>query len=845
MAKKKPTALRFPGAEAVRVALSLVPADVQAAGGTVAREPDGALVVTAVLPAAARDALVQAGAEAVREPDEAAPFAHWAELVPLEPDDDPDLREILFLLPPEAPWLPLAAELVRLGCDAVELTRLDRDDWALRARRPPFYTVARAATGDWAAYARQRGAPVWVEAGFRHPLADQLDVEADTLLLLDRRGWRTVRPAAWTELLERLELHLPPPVEAAAQPPTERLVVHLRLKPAPRAATPTLWRVGDAERIDAVLDGLLAVLPHNVVERLLFARYTLPDGTPGALLRARPGSAPPLLEGVVPYAPHPQLPAVHVPAGRTVDPPLHARTLARLLDPGPGAMSWLESAPDGTDIRVHRIAEDAFQPLQDWVVYHADRDDERVRAWMGSAVFDWEPLDLPIHADPRPKAPREEAPRRAEPVRAAPVPEPDEAPVVAERAPATLLPVLELAPIPETAPASELELRLHQLQVQLVADPERVDLWVPMAELHHALGQPRDAGLCWTRALWDQPPAERKPFAERWVALLPEAEGDLLVEDPHADALYAVLAHLLAEDLAFDPPALQRWLEANDAQLDVRGRWLASAAALPARRRRRARPGPRPRRGAGVHPQRPRPVARRPRLPAHLDERRGAAPAAGQPREPARPPGAAGAPDVPKQPSRVYARLTVAWAEACLGLDEPVRAALADAEQTLPLEDAIHRVLLGLYRSGIEEASPACLAETPPPREVVAQLEALEPFDRYRCSACRTSRWRSSPRPAPTTPSPTGSTATAAPPSGPCRPTSCCPPSAPTSTRSTPSSRARRCSRCSTPPPASTRPRPWPSSSRSSGSPCRSSPATACRCWSRRRPWRRRCAVPR
>lgn len=192
--------LRFADEHALRAALRLVPPTVQEEGGSVARGADGSLTVVARLPAELRDVLVRAGAEAV--PARAGrPFLHWAELVPLERDDDPDLREVLFVLPPGTPSLPLAAELVRLGCDAQELADLGDEGVAIRARRPPYYTVARAPDAEWTVYARQ--GPAWVEVGWRHPLAGRLAVPDGAVLLVSpqdvwsRRSWPPTG-AAWS-----------------------------------------------------------------------------------------------------------------------------------------------------------------------------------------------------------------------------------------------------------------------------------------------------------------------------------------------------------------------------------------------------------------------------------------------------------------------------------------------------------------------------------------------------------------------------------------------------------------------------------------------------------------------
>jgi hypothetical protein len=739
------TAFRFPAPEAVRAVLGLVSPEVAARGGTLLVEADGAVVVVANLPTELRKALREAGAAEIRTPGAKAlsagrTFLHWAELVPLTPDPDPDLRQVLFSLPPGSGWLKLAAELVRLGCDSLEIAKIGESEgsegqWLIRATRPPYYTVM--GTGDWKVYTRQ--GPVWVAFGWRHPYAErvQLGNKADsTILRLDRDGWHTDTVGKWTELTERLSLDMEPAETVTAKPPTERLTVRLRLVPSPRGSAPTAWSVSSP--VDSQLTTLVHQLPEAVTVRLQVAHYRTAGGEEGALLRVRPGAEVTVLEGLLGYTPHPQLPSIWVPVGRTIDPPLRPHTLLTLLDPPAGHITWLEPLEGDSRgaFRSRRIPEDSFRPLSERVLYAADRDKDAVSAWIGTTVFDWEPLDLPVARDPEPdNRNRQSRTNRNERERPAPEPAPEPrrvAPVPEARA-QVRLERTETSWVPPDVGSQERE--LQRLQDEFRRDPGRDDLWIPMAALHHALNQPREAASCWAHALWEASAEERTALATRWASQVPAPSE--LTPEASAELSCAVVAHLLAGNNPAPVPELQRWLDTNDGLLDVRLRWLArrhvaqlAGGDVLALARARDTVLASIRGGLGTSRD----------VPAFLrtsttpeDRRVLAASLAALPERLG--------PHIPKSApvecTRSYLRLTIAWAQASLGLDEPVRQAMDFATRTLPAQDPVHQVLLGLYRSGIEEALAGLPAETPPPPAVRDALAALDRFDRYKVDRLR------------------------------------------------------------------------------------------------------------
>lgn len=727
--------LRFADEDAVRAALGLVPPEIQAKGGRVWLD-EAARLVDAELPDDVVHALRDAGVTEVdgRDPAEGRAFVHWAELVGLVPESDPDLREAIFLLPEGEGWIGLSSELVRLGCDDQELLRLPDETWLIKARNPPFYTVAKAADGAFVAFCRD-GTGLWVEVGQHHPLADRVTVPEDTILLAHRTGWRSVdESSGWTTLDERLELLAQPAHTHTASPPTESLVVKLRLIPSPRPHRPSLWVV--PAPVEPALESLLRTLPEDTVEQLELARFVGDDEAHGALLRARPGMPPPVLEGLDAFVPHPHLATLFVPWGMSIDPPLQARTVQRLLDPGSGRVAWVSPLPDG--MATHIVEEGAFQRLSDHVLYVAKTDEAALAAWMGNAAFEWEPLDIQVVGA------TERTPRS----RRLAVDNPDEGsavvaiePLAGQREPSGRRRTTSAeAGAPRTfqvqlTEPDAIERELQRLQGEWTADPSRTDLWAPMAQLHHQLGQPREAALCWTRALWDASDEERRELIASWAERL-DAPTELPSE-PDPGQLTGVIAHLLAENLDHEPPAIQRWLDEHDPVLDVRSRWLA--------RRRvaqlaggdelalaRARDDILGSLRSGLMPVRDVPPFMR--TSTTPEDRRRLAESLAAVQEGLLPLAPTAA---PVDYTQAYARLTLAWANARLGIQEPAIEALQNAETHLPTDDNIHTVLLGLYRAGIDEALRGLPEETPPPAEVQAQLAALPNFMRYKIDRLR------------------------------------------------------------------------------------------------------------
>ncbi len=237
-------------------------------------------------------------------------------------------------------------------------------------------------------------------------------------------------------------------------------------------------------------------------------------------------------------------------------------------------------------------------------------------------------------------------------------------------------------------------------------------------------------------------------IAGGWAAQVGPAPAALPAE-PAPTELYAVVAHLLAGTEAARPPAgdLQRWLEAHDAILDVRLRWLARREV--ARRAggdelalARARDAILASLRTGLVPSRDLPgflrISLSPTERRHLSESLAAladvlpahAPVCvtfGDPSPEAR------------RASAGYARLTVAWAQARMGDADPAGRTAERAYADIPRADPLHTALRGLFRAAIDQALEGLPPGTAAPPDVRAAYAALPRFERYKLDRLRNS----------------------------------------------------------------------------------------------------------
>jgi len=798
------TRLLFPSEEALRLALTgeLVPTDVQAAEARVRREEDGSILVEPG-PSLSRTqlgALGKAGVKVTRGSGGGGlePVRCWPEIVPPLRIEESEINTamVLFTLPGSEGLMPLAAELLRLGCDRQDFCHLEVEGAGngsggvvtlLRAVKPPYYTLARALDrpGGLRAYAPSPPGQerVWTELGYHHPMVQAIQGPRDGLLLIAADRWRTLQVEAWTSLYKLIDVVLPgasaehPALDAAR---LERLRVELELRRRAREATPTLWVIPESGV--QVVDGLIQRLPEREIARLLFAVGGDP-AAPVVVLRAREGRGrPPVLEipEAVAQASWLDLNNLYLPADAILDPPLRRETIRTLLAPDPEQLTWLSPDPEGRPAAfcVERIADGAFAPLEEWVDYIVHSQAAELEPWVRAATFDLDAFEsIGVEWSERPAPPEEERQRKKKPEkRRAREAEADyevaelasepveleevEAPAIDDEVP----PSFTLGSGSEDEQAlAELERRFLELEAPAEA-PERNELWLEMARRNTTLGRQRDAGLCWTRALWETGDERERMIAQHWSVAEAMLVGDrsggdarmidnlLQSEQPSPQQVRALTAQLTRVGLggqSLDPERLYRvqvWLDAFDGGLDVRSLWLAHLAlsrmaggdALQLTRTRDRILG-RLFRGLSVELDVPTflrfcgggPGADTTtvgHLAAQLEQLQKKYGKTKRKRS---------AVEADEKLTGAYVDMVFAYGHARLGQSERARELRERASQALPTGDAIHDFLRQAYAARVEHALEGLPAETPLSSEISGQLNQLERFVRYKVDRLR------------------------------------------------------------------------------------------------------------
>lgn len=660
------------GHEALRVALDsgLIPPAVQAAPVRFELDEDHRLLIESseVIGRGERKRLREAGVEFTRRRvRDGQTRSCWAELIEPEPAPEPELPlgEVLFLSEGDQGFLRLSGELLRLGSEDQRLAFFDDEQGQrrnlCRVPDPPYYAVLRALDRDdpLRAFVPARpGGRVWVELGARHPQAARLELQPGELVLIPRgraaRG-RQVAPAPaawlrapdgpWLDLQAVSDVSLPALSSWQATTPTRRLAVELRLVRAPIKRPADLWVL--RERALEQIEELVNTVPDEVVARLRFAVIE-PSGPQGeadtcVVLRARRSAkGPPALDlDAEAYVPAAQIPDLYLPVGATIDPPLRPSRLRELLSDGDASkpthdqrVVWL--APQGHEGRRGRtftresLAEDAFAPLADWVDYLAGADEQVLAPWVRSSLFNLDAfvsIGIEWEDGAAPKPPREPKQRRDPQRRETIFSDADVlAPAPGQQARAE--PAQPALPVPELRaidlPRSAIEARLSALETAFceldtaLDDPARTSAWAELGNLQAALHRSREAGLCWSRALWRPGGSidDQLVLAHRWVesecAMLGYPDGahmlgivdvievdldEQMVRALAAEVVYAELHARASEaeraraaaslgSLAQVPPPLgpellarlQRFFATHGVLLDLRTLWLARSA---------------------------------------------------------------------------------------------------------------------------------------------------------------------------------------------------------------------------------------------------------------------------
>jgi len=484
---------------------------------------------------------------------------------------------------------PLIGELQRLGGCKLEFRWLGDDRALLRAIGVSTFSLLRCnASNEISAFVEQR-AGVWVEAGYRHPLATQLICPQGKILCIkSSRSWTYHDDDAFRDVDGRVSFAIPSRRHSLIeQSPPKAIPVPLKLAANSSGEHSELWvlRQSGVRQVQHLIEEA----DDRIVSQLQFA---VADSAGSQIVVVRTRSArqtpPELLLNGVKFHAYARLHNLFVPSGTRLEPPLRRDVVRKIFLPEAGRLAWLFPVAKG--FVLESLPEKAFRPLHDWVDYCVENAPTALIPWSGTPLFQFETFaadqDRPhktIVVKRHTKKPAPEAQIR----------DPEASAV--ERAGSSrttgssresdaqeLLTAEQAAPDAIRLRLSDVETSFLELQEPL-DDASRQDLWRQMAELHTALKQSTEAALCWAYAFWET----RSPGLEQinaWRLSEQPFRPEDVEKSSSAGAVRSLIAHLVhaaASGTVLDSRRIQklaRVVEKNEGGIPVRLAWIAHAA---------------------------------------------------------------------------------------------------------------------------------------------------------------------------------------------------------------------------------------------------------------------------
>jgi hypothetical protein len=618
--------LLFPNIDTLRLALTstIVPTEITLAPAAVTFDEQGKIYLesTASLSRTTTKNLDRIGVKGSKRhaSDHAEEVSCWPQIVPLTKEPGaPSVSNqapVLFELS-DADDLPiLVSEMLRLGNDRQSYRWFapapdsDARHVLLRVIGPPYYTLLRAmdestsgTKGTVRAYL-ERAPRVWVELGHSHPMAQQIRVADQQLLLLrSPREWIYLEDSPFQDIYDILQFKLPmAPVGWKEEPASGKMSVPLKLTAGNAADAPEFWVL--RENAIEQLDTLVRDSDERLMQRLKFAVATDADGKRTVILRTIPSKlAPPALplEDALGFKPFWKLPNLFVPVGRRLHPTLRRDAVRKLLADDPDQVVWLYPG-EGGRFTPESVADDAFRSLEDWVSYVIETDQKPLAAWIEATRFDFDHFickETPGPKNKPDKGDKDKTREDSEDARAAKGPFPPKGSAKPKPPGVKLTPTGEQLAEPEKAkPPSEWIKRRTELEEQFKSiegpldAPERQALWVELARANAGAEDAKtEAAICWLNALWGtdplpiellsgwlrtEAPGKEAITAEEFDQRLAQSTNDQ--EEPRA--LIASFLWLAAQCpvpawLPARLPAVQAYLERHETTLPVRAIWLA------------------------------------------------------------------------------------------------------------------------------------------------------------------------------------------------------------------------------------------------------------------------------
>jgi len=529
------------------------------------------------------------------------PVKHWLEIIPLVKSKQRlkvgGNTPILFIIG-QTELSSFINEILRLGNDRIAI-HPTIDNVLVLVHGPPYYSLLAALDrpNELAPRAFLEQAPrFWVEAGWSHPLANQIIVpDGQLTLVLSNNEWHAFENTTFQDVAKYLVFTQPDRDSiGTALPSRDPLNVALQLAPSTITDQPTLWVMrGDFSH---QLDRFVQNMDQVQRDRFSFAVCDS-NNEPVAILRLRPSRLP-RLDLSIPGAPfhaYLRLPNLFVPLDHRINPPLRRETVRSLVAADPGIITWLIPTSDGS-FTPESLPDADFLPFSAWIDEIIVRDQPKLNEWLQTTQFAFAELTQ-VDEQTTSKVVTELKKRRKTLVT-----KDDNAPGATSATQSQerrdKLTVNRVAAAPVDHDESALRSKLHELEQRFIAtggqldSDERRTIWPQLARLNEDLNQTTEAALAWTYAMWhqDRPPEELLWGWVRTERILPRPEASHIDWDqwlqnnsPTPSELRGLAAVLVWVTHQQTVPAslksvllqLQTFLQAHEHLLPVRTNWLA------------------------------------------------------------------------------------------------------------------------------------------------------------------------------------------------------------------------------------------------------------------------------
>ncbi len=539
---------------------------------------------------------------------------HWAEMIKplLIPIAQENLSLLLFKVETQQQLHKISYEMLRLGCDQQSFCELKNNQgqtiFFLRVVAAPYFSVLKALEN---AEGYQVFSPmgsqqerIWLVLGYQHNVFNTIDVDVNTLALVDCQGhWQYYPQAEWIRLYDMLELSVATNLNqqwATVSP--EKLQVSLQLVPKGRNEVATLWLIRDNAL--AVVEQLISRVPEQALAGLSFA-ITVAQNTPIIILRRRAHWHKEIFLEIdatecVSCASWDNTDNLYISDTAILEPPLRREKVKALLAPDVDLMSIVVASKHGKSVDIYKIEQSAFQPLDRWIEYIIEQQQAEIQPWINACQFDFKKfesigMEWSEYSEwlkqPRTKQAKPESTTKKDSLKKleTTVTAKENRPINKNKKNKVESQSVQAEP---TVEYGEVEKKLQALEQAFVSldipasDPSRLQLWSDLAHSYAQLKKVKQAAQCWVRLIWHNP---RHEGVVKWRTIERKMQGFndsskviqslLKIESPTLAQVRLLALEVMtgSEDISHQA-AIKQWLDQYDNLLDVRTQWLARLA---------------------------------------------------------------------------------------------------------------------------------------------------------------------------------------------------------------------------------------------------------------------------